>query len=109
MPDNFVRKYNFKAEPTTAAYYIDKVKKGKSITFKHVDNWWGYGNRYNKNRYNVEKIRFTVIRDNDIARKHFEKGELDTFGLIFLSLWHNKQIQNLTKKVISINFGDITN
>ncbi|TEW47121.1 extracellular solute-binding protein [Psychromonas algicola] len=90
MSDNFVRKYNFKAEPTTAAYYIDKIKKGKSITFKHVDDWWGYSNRYNKNRYNVEKISFTVIRDNDIARKHFEKGLLDTFGLILPDLWHNK-------------------
>ena len=90
MPDNFVRKYNFKVEPTTAAYQIDKIKKGKSITFKHVDNWWGYENRYYQHRYNVDKIRFTVIRDNDIARKHFEKGELDTFGLTLPDLWHNK-------------------
>jgi len=98
MPDNFVRKYNFKPEPTTAAYYIDKIKKGKSITFKHVDSWWGYENRYNKNRYNVNKIRFTVIRDNDIARKHFEKGQLDTFGLVLPDLWHNKSDTEPYKK-----------
>ncbi len=31
MPDNFVRKFNFKAEPTAAPYYLDKVKKGKVL------------------------------------------------------------------------------
>ncbi len=31
-----------------------------------------------------------MIRDNDIARKHFEKGDLDAFGLILPSLWHEK-------------------
>lgn len=91
IDDNFVRKYNFKAEPTTNAYYLDDIKKGKSVTFKHVgQDWWGYSNKYYQHRYNVEKIRITVIRDNDIAMKHFEKGDLDTFGLILPDLWHDK-------------------
>lgn len=91
IDDNFVRKYNFKSEPTTFAYYMDTVKKGKSVTFKHVgEAWWGYSNPYYKNRYNVEKVRMTVIRDQDIAMKHFEKGKLDSFGLVMPSLWHDK-------------------
>ncbi len=91
IDDNFVRKYNFKSEPTAGAYYLDNVKKGKSVTFKHVGkDWWGYGNRYYLHRYNVDKIRLRVIRDNDIARKHFEKGDLDTFGLVLPQLWHDK-------------------
>ncbi|MGF1715708.1 ABC transporter substrate-binding protein [Photobacterium chitinilyticum] len=91
IDDNFVRKYNFKSEPTAGAYFLDNVKKGKSVTFKHIGkDWWGYGNRYYQNRYNVDKIRLRVIRDNDIARKHFEKGDLDTFGLVLPQLWHDK-------------------
>ncbi|MCV6071353.1 hypothetical protein OFP26_37840, partial [Escherichia coli] len=74
--DNFVRYYNFKSEPTTSAYYLDDIKKGKSVTFKHVgEDWWGYSNKYYQHRYNVDKIRITVIRDSDIAMKHFEKGK----------------------------------
>ncbi|MGF1760515.1 extracellular solute-binding protein [Photobacterium sagamiensis] len=91
VDDNFVRVYNFKAEPSSGPYYVDKVKKGKSISFKHVgQDWWGYSNKYYKNRYNVEKIRIKVIRDQDIAQKYFEKGDLDAFGLIMPSLWHDK-------------------
>lgn len=91
VDDNFVRRYNFKAEPSSGPYYVDKVKKGKSISFKHVGkDWWGYSNKYYQNRFNVEKIRIKVIRDQDIARKHFEKGDLDAFGLVMPSLWHDK-------------------
>lgn len=91
MVDNFVRKYNFKSEPTAGPYYLDKVKKGKSVTFKHVgETWWGYSNRYYQNRYNVDKVRITVIRDFDIALKHFEKGKLDYFDLVLPEYWHGK-------------------
>ncbi|GAJ72163.1 ABC-type oligopeptide transport system, periplasmic component [Vibrio sp. JCM 18904] len=31
-----------------------------------------------------------MIRDSDIAMKHFEKGKLDAFGLVLPSLWHDK-------------------
>ncbi|WED23004.1 extracellular solute-binding protein [Vibrio sp. JC009] len=91
VDDNFVRKYNFKAEPTIWAYKLDKVKKGRSVTFKHVGpEWWGYSNPYYKNRYNVEKIRVSVIRDKDIAKKRFEKGEMDAYPVIIPDLWHDK-------------------
>ncbi|MFC1507632.1 extracellular solute-binding protein [Pseudomonadota bacterium] len=99
VDDNFVRRYNFKAEPSSGPYYVDKVKKGKSISFKHVgQDWWGYSNKYYKNRYNVEKIRIKVIRDQDIAQKHFEKGDLDAFGLVMPSLWHDKSNGNPYQK-----------
>lgn len=91
IDDNYVRRFNFKPEPTPGPYFVDDIKKGKSLTMKHVgEDWWGYGNRYYKNRYNVDKIRFTVIRDEDVARQHFEKGNLDTFNLIFPEIWHEK-------------------
>ncbi len=91
IDDKFVRRYNFKPEPVTGPYYIDRIKKGKNISFKHVgEDWWGYDNKYNQNRFNVEKINIKVIRDADIALKHFEKGNLDSFDLVRPDLWHEK-------------------
>ncbi|HDZ9177765.1 extracellular solute-binding protein [Vibrio cholerae] len=99
IDDDFVRRYNFEGEPTTNAYYLDEVKKGKSITFKHVgDDWWGYSNRYYQHRFNVDKIRLTIIRDEDIALKHFEKGSLDAFNMILPALWHEKANGELYEK-----------
>lgn len=85
------------------------MKKGKSVTFKHVgEDWWGYNNRYYKNRYNVEKVRIKVIRDPDIAMKHFEKGNLDYFEMVLPSFWHDKPIVMCTKKAISKSTGALT-
>lgn len=92
IADDFVRRYNFKPEPTVGPYYIDDIDKGKSISFQHVKNWWGYTNKYYQHRFNVEKINIKVIRDPDIAFKYFEKGQLDSFALLRPTLWHDKAI-----------------
>lgn len=90
IDENYLRDYNWKAEPTTGAYYVSTIKKGRTIELSHVKNWWGYHNRYLKNRFNVDKIRFSVIRDPDLAFKYFEKGELDVFNVNSQKLWFDK-------------------
>ncbi|RXJ72004.1 ABC transporter substrate-binding protein [Veronia nyctiphanis] len=91
VDDNFVKRFNYKAAPLPGPYYLASEKKGKSVTLKHVgEDWWGYENKYYQNRFNVDKVRFTVIRDVDLARQKFEKGELDTFALVRPTLWHDK-------------------
>ncbi len=91
IADDFVRRYNFKPEPVTGPYFVDKIDKGKSVQFKHVgQDWWGYEYKYNQHRFNVARINIKVIRDADIAYKHFERGDLDSFTLIRPTLWHDK-------------------
>ncbi|MBD1575123.1 ABC transporter substrate-binding protein [Vibrio sp. S11_S32] len=90
IADDFVRRFNFKSEPTAGPYAIDKINKGKGVTYKHVKDWWGYDIKYYQHRFNVEKIQIKVIRDQDIAFKYFEKGQLDSFALVRPTLWHDK-------------------
>ncbi|PSW02674.1 extracellular solute-binding protein [Photobacterium lipolyticum] len=90
IPKDFVKRYNWKAEPVTGPYKVGKVRKGKSIQLVKVKDWWGYKNPYYQHRYNVNKIIIKVIRDTDIAIKYFEKGELDAFYMVFPSVWHDK-------------------
>lgn len=92
IADDFVRRYNFKPEPTVGPYYISDIDKGKAVSFKHVKDWWGYSNKYYQHRFNVEKISIKVIRDPDIAFKYFEKGQLDSFALVRPTLWHDKAV-----------------
>ncbi|OBT13369.1 diguanylate cyclase [Vibrio sp. UCD-FRSSP16_10] len=87
---DYLRTFNWKAEPTTGPYYVSALKKGRNIELTHVKDWWGYHNRYLKNRYNVDKIRFSVIRDPDLAYRYFEKGELDVFNINSQKLWFEK-------------------
>jgi microcin C transport system substrate-binding protein len=90
LDENWVQDYNWKIEPNTGPYYISKVDKGKRIVLKRKADWWGDDLRFYQNRYNVEKITYRIIRDPSIAYIHFEKGELDAFGLTLPEYWHNK-------------------
>lgn len=95
---NYLKEYNWKPEPTTGAYYVSKIKKGRTIELSKVKNWWGYKNKYFQHRFNVDKIRFNVIRDPDLAYKYFEKGELDVFNLANARLWYDKTNSEPFKK-----------
>ena len=88
--NGFVQKYNWQIEPNTGPYQITQIKKGKSITFGRKKDWWAQDLKYYKNRFNVDKVRYTVIRDINLAWEHFKKGNLDSFGITQPLYWHEK-------------------
>ena len=90
LNENWVTDYNWKIEPNTGPYMISDVKKGKSLTLSRKKDWWAKDHRYNKNRFNVDKIRIEVIRDDDIAFQHFLRGQLDVYSLAAPKFWHEK-------------------
>lgn len=90
LDNNWVRNFNWLPEPGTAAYKVGEVRKGKYIQFDRIDDWWANNKRYYRHRFNPEHILIKVIRDPNIAWQHFEKGELDSFGLTLPDYWHNK-------------------
>ena len=90
LDESWVQNYNWKLEPTTAAYVIDKVKKGKYIEFKRQKDWWAKDKKFFQYRFNVDKVRVKVIRDQNIAWTHFLKGDLDSFSLVLPNYWHEK-------------------
>jgi len=90
VPKDFVRRFNWKIPPNTGPYVIDEVKKGKSITLKRKKNWWGKDKKFNKGRFNVDKIRYTVIRDLNTIFEYFKKNKVDDFPLTLPTYWHQK-------------------
>lgn len=87
---NFVQKYNWEVAPNTGPYQISEIKKGKSITFSRKKDWWARDLKYYKNRFNVDRVKYTVIRDINLAWEHFKKGRLDMFGATLPEYWHEK-------------------
>lgn len=90
LTTNWVKEYNWKVLPVSGPYQIGEVKKGKSIAFRRVKDWWGDGERYFQHRFNPDRIDVKVLRDQNIAWQHFLRGELDTFGLVMPNWWHDK-------------------
>lgn len=87
---DFVKKYNWAIAPNTGPYQISEIKKGKSITFERKKDWWAKDLKYFKNRFNVDRVKYDVIRDMNLAWEYFKKGKLDIFGLTLPLYWHEK-------------------
>ena len=90
LNEQWVKTYNWLPEPGTAAYAVSEVRKGKYVEFARLDNWWANDKRYFRHRFNPDRIHVKVIRDTNIAWQYFEKGELDSFGLVLPDFWYNK-------------------
>ncbi len=87
---NFVQKYNWKIVPNTGAYQMSDFQKGIYVEFKRKKNWWGKNLRFFKNRFNVDRVVFKVIRDYNMLWEYFKKGRIDVFSLTMPKYWYNR-------------------
>ena len=92
LGDDYPERYQWRFMPTTGAYVIkdEDIRKGRSITFTRLDDWWAKDAKFWRNRYNPDRIHFTVIRDKAKAFESFKKGELDTLRLREPEYWFDK-------------------
>ncbi len=90
VPEDFIRRYNWKVEPNTGPYYLSKMRKGKYILFKRKKNWWAKDLNYFKNRFNVDYAKYIVVRNSDKKFRLFKKGKLSTFQITEAKHWFDK-------------------
>ncbi|MCX6117668.1 MAG: extracellular solute-binding protein [Proteobacteria bacterium] len=97
LPDEYVQAFNWKILPTSAAYEISEVKKGKYVTFKRRKSWFLDDARYYRGRFNVEKIQFDIVRDKNVAWEMFKKAQLSNFFVTPPTYWHDKGNEDIFK------------
>jgi len=90
LDETFTTRYNWAVVPNTGAYQIKEFKKGRFIRFKRKKDWWAKKRKYFKNRFNVDTVQYTVIRDFNLQWEFFKKGRLDAFGMTLPKFWHVK-------------------
>lgn len=90
LGEDFVRRYNWKIVPNTGPYQMSDFKKGKFVKFSRKKDWWARDLHYFKNRFNVNRVIYTVIRDENIEWEYFKKAKIDVFSLLLPKYWHVK-------------------
>lgn len=90
-PD-FTERHQWKFPPTTGAYEVleKDIVKGVSVTQTRVKNWWAKDNKYYKYRFNLDRIRHVVVRDEAKAFELFRAGELDSCYITRPEYWYEK-------------------
>jgi len=90
LTKDFVKEYNWEVVPNTGPYQISDFKKGKYIKFKRKTDWWAKDLRYYKQRFNVDTVKFNVVRDYNMLWEHFKKDKVDIFNVTIPKYWHVK-------------------
>jgi len=99
IPKDYVDRYQWVFEPTAGPYALDTFKKGLTLTFRKVKDWWGYVYDYNRYRFNVDTLEYRVITGgNDIVRNYFYGGAIDTFVTIIPQEWADSGNRDPVKK-----------
>ena len=100
IASDFTMKYNWKVEPNSGPYIIDKkkVKRGKSVTWVRKKNWWAKDRPYFKNRFNVDRVVYKVVREQAVIWERFKQHKLDAFDMTNPLYWHERSKIDIFKK-----------
>lgn len=90
-PD-FEKRYNWRPRPTTGAYRIreEDIQKGRSISLTRVKDWWARDRKYYRNRFNVDRIEYRQIRDEEKIFQMFLQGDIDIYLLGDPKKWYER-------------------
>ncbi len=78
----FLEEYTFSVIPGTGPYILEdkNIKNQESYTFERRANYWDINSPFNRYKYNFDKIKISVVKDNDALQfEKFKKGEQDIF------------------------------
>jgi microcin C transport system substrate-binding protein len=86
---SYLRDYNFKLLPGTGPYTVEEsdIKKGTSVSIRRRNDYWGAKNRANVGMYNIDELRFVVVRDENLAFEMFKRGDLDFYDVRISQQW----------------------
>ena len=65
--------------PSTGPYTIDKFEPGQTLILKRNPAYWGKDLKVNKGRWNFDRLRMDVYRDQSIAFEAFKSGAFDLY------------------------------
>ena len=87
--EEYLDKYNFKLTAVSGGYRIDQkdIQTEKSITLTRRSDWWAKDRRQNAGLFNIDRIRFVVVREPRLAFDKACKGELDFMSVSTAKWW----------------------
>lgn len=71
----------------SAAYVIDKVDPGRSVTFRRNPDYWGKDLAVNRGLNNLDTIRYDYYGDNSAMFEAFKAGETDIWRELSNQKW----------------------
>ena len=101
-PDSF----DLLSEPSTSAYYIDKISRSGRVTIRKTLDWWAADKPFFAGRFNVDRVVYQRYQNAELMLDDFESGEIDSIPLQKDSNWRSAKIKRLNerKRIALIEF-----
>ena len=92
----YLDKYQFSYTTNTGPYHVqaDDIVRGKSVTLTRRKDWWAEGNPAHVGLWNIDRVRFVVVKDPNLAFEKVKKGEIDYF-IVPKAQWWAEEIPHL--------------
>ncbi len=84
---DYRERYRHRIPPTTGAYTVGRVERGRLIELVRVQNWWAQDKRYYRHTCNVDAIEHHFLTDEAQAWEFLLRGRLDALQTRNLSAW----------------------
>ncbi|XOV84942.1 MAG: extracellular solute-binding protein [bacterium] len=90
--EDYVERYQWEFVPTSGPYVLteDNLKKGRSVTLIRDKDWWAKDLKFWRNRFNVDRVNLTVIRDQAKTFEAFKKGEISLASITLPEYFYEK-------------------
>ncbi len=84
---DYRKRYRHRIPPTTGAYTVGRVERGRMIELVRVKDWWACELRYRRYTCNVDAIEHHFLTDEAQAWEFLLRGRLDALQTRNLSAW----------------------
>ncbi|HWN80984.1 MAG TPA: extracellular solute-binding protein [Candidatus Udaeobacter sp.] len=85
----YLDKYQFKYTAVSGAYEVrpEDIVKGVSITLTRRTDYWGKDECFSRGLWNLDQVKFVVVKDDNLAFEKLKKGEIDIFQVPKAQWW----------------------
>ena len=87
---DYAEKFAWRVPPTTGAYVIGRVERGRMIELRRVPHWWAENLPHRRHTCNVEAIEYHFLTDEAQAWEFFLRGKLDVMQTRHVISWHRR-------------------
>ncbi len=87
---DYRKRYAQRIPPTTGAYTVGRVERGRMVELVRVKNWWAKDRRYYRYTCNTDTVEHHFPADEAQAWELFMKGRLDMLQTRNITAWQQR-------------------
>jgi microcin C transport system substrate-binding protein len=84
---NYVKDFNWDLPNGSGPYKLASFHKGQDVVFQRRDDFWAKDEHGYQGVNNFDRIKFVIVRDQNLLFEKFKKGELDFYYVNIAREW----------------------